>query len=63
MQTVAKTLDLGVSIMDTLVVLKEYDLLHEAINTGYLRNERGIVVMGHPGIGSSRGLFGLQVEY
>jgi hypothetical protein len=63
MEAVAKTLDLGVAIIDTLVVRDEYELLRKTIETGYLQNVHAIVVMGHQGIGSSCGLFWIGVEF
>ncbi len=38
-------------VQDVLVIRPEYVWLRETIETGYLRRDKAIVVMGHPGIG------------
>ncbi|TFK82894.1 hypothetical protein K466DRAFT_529784 [Polyporus arcularius HHB13444] len=40
-------------VQDVLVMRPEYVWLRETIETGYLRRDKAIVVMGHPGIGKT----------
>lgn len=42
--------DVGI-VQDILVIRPEYIWLRETIETGYLRRDKAVVVMGHPGIG------------
>jgi hypothetical protein len=52
MKMLVKALGITSAISDILVVLEEYVWLCEAMLQGYLQDVRGVVITGHPGIGS-----------